>query len=305
MIVLLGPNGQLGWELRRALAPLDEVLALDRAPLADGSCGDLTNTAALVHTLRVLKPRVVVNAAAYTAVDKAETEPIEAQAVNAIAPGVIAREVAAWGGWLVHYSSDYVFDGSGLQARSEDDPTGPLSVYGHSKLAGEQAVRSSGCPHLLFRTSWVHAARGGNFARTMLRLAAERDTLRVVNDQVGAPTGADWLADATAHALRQALADPSLSGVYHACASGHTTWCNYARHVLAWGHAAGMALRARPEAVQGIPTDEFPTPAKRPLNSRLDTRKLRQSFGLSVPTWQAGVDRMLTEALPSFLKSSP
>ncbi len=302
MIVLLGPNGQLGWELRRALAPLGEVLALDRAQLPDGRCGDLANTDALTRTLRNLKPAVVVNAAAYTAVDKAESEPELANTVNAVAPGLMACELAAWGGWLVHYSSDYVFDGSGTHARSEDEPTGAMSVYGRSKLAGEQAVRASGCQHLIFRTSWVHAARGGNFARTMLRLAAERDSLRVVDDQVGAPTGADWLADVTAHALRAAMTNTTLTGTYHACASGFTSWCNYARHVLAWGRDAGLPLLASPEAVHGISTHDFPSVAQRPLNSRLDTQRLRRAFGLTAPTWQAGVERMLTEALPSLLK---
>lgn len=304
MIVLLGPNGQLGWELRRALAALDDVVALDRSPHVNGYLGDLADRVALTRTLRALRPDVVVNAAAYTAVDQAETEPLLAHAINADAPGLIAREVLAWGGWLVHFSTDYVFDGTGVHARLEDGVTGPLSTYGRSKLAGEVAIRASGCKHLILRTSWLHAARGGNFARTMLRLAAERDSLWVVNDQMGAPTGADWLADVTAHVLRGAKSDATLGGTYHAVASGHTSWCDYARHVVAWGHDAGLPLRATPEDVQGIPTSEFPSAARRPLNSRLGTQKLRRAFDLSAPPWQTGVDRMLVEALPTLLNGT-
>lgn len=291
-IVLLGPNGQVGWELRRALAPLGELLPLDRA-----AGGDLADPQRLCHTLRQLQPDVVVNAAAYTAVDKAEAEPALAHTINAEAPGAVARTLASWGGWLLHYSTDYVFDGSGEQARDETAATGPLSVYGHSKLAGEQAIQASGCPHLIFRTSWVHAARGGNFARTMLRLAAERDQLRVIDDQVGAPTGADLLADVAVHALRQALAEPGKAGLYHLATSGHTSWCAYARHVIGWAQTRGVALKAGPDTVQAIATNDYPTPARRPLNSRLDTQRLQAAFGLRLPNWQDGVNRMLAEAL--------
>lgn len=299
MIVLLGPNGQLGWELRRALAALDDVVALDRLIDVNGHGGDLADGVALTRTLRALRPDVVVNAAAYTAVDQAQSEPLLAHAINADAPGLIAREVLVWDGWLVHFSTDYVFDGSGTHARQEDAATGPMSTYGRSKLAGEEAIRASGCRHLILRTSWVHAARGGNFARTMLRLAADRDSLRVVNDQIGAPTGAEWLADVTAHALRGVRSDSALGGTYHACASGHTSWCDYARHVVAWGHRAGLPLRATPDSVHGIPTSEFPSAAQRPLNSRLATQKLRHAFNLTAPPWQTGVDRMLAEVLPT------
>ncbi|MBP6901688.1 MAG: dTDP-4-dehydrorhamnose reductase [Burkholderiaceae bacterium] len=291
-IVLLGPEGQVGWELRRALAPLGAVTALGRA---DG--GDLAQPERLAQRLRDLTPDVVVNAAAYTAVDKAESEPGLAQTINAEAPGAMARVMADLGGWLLHYSTDYVFDGSGTAPRDESAATAPLSVYGRSKLAGEQAIAASGCRHLILRTSWVHAARGGNFARTMLRLAAERDSLNVIDDQIGAPTGADLLADLAAHLLRHAQHDPSVSGLYHAVAGGQTSWCDYARHVIGWARERGVALKCGPEQVQAIPTSAYPTPAQRPLNSRLDTSRLRQAFGLVLPDWQAGVERMLAEAL--------
>ena len=297
-IVLLGPDGQVGWELRRSLAPLGEVLALPRSVASDPSlCGDLTQAERLADTLRALRPDVVVNAAAYTAVDKAESEPELAQRINALAPGAIAQVMAELGGWLLHYSTDYVFDGSGDQPRDEAAATGPLSVYGQSKLAGEDLIRASGCRHLILRTSWVHAARGGNFARTMLKLAAERDSLRVIADQVGAPTGADLLADIGAHVLRRASADASVSGTYHATAGGEVSWFDYARHVIGWAQQRGVAMKCAPQAVQAIATSDYPTPAQRPLNSRLATDKLRQTFDLTLPDWRCGVDRMLSEAL--------
>ena len=300
-IVLLGPDGQVGWELRRALAPLGEVIALPRCAaggaLCGALCGDLAQPERLVVSLRALQPTVVVNAAAYTAVDKAESEPALAHTVNALAVGAVARLMAELGGWLVHYSTDYVFDGSGDQPRDESAATDPLGVYGQTKLDGENLIRASGCQHLILRTSWVHAARGGNFARTMLRLAAERDWLTVIDDQVGAPTGADLLADIAAHALRRALTDPTLSGTYHAAATGAVSWCGYARHVLTWAQQRGVVLKAGPDAVQAIHTRDYPTPATRPLNSRLDTTRLQRRFDLHLPSWQSGVDRMLAEAL--------
>ena len=296
-IVLLGPDGQVGWELQRALLPLGHVTCLPRNMPGTDWCGDLAQPERLAASLRRLQPDVVVNAAAYTAVDKAESEPALAHTINALAVGAMAQVVAERGGWLLHYSTDYVFDGSGDQPRDEAAATGPLSVYGRSKLAGEDLVRASGCQHLILRTSWVHAARGGNFARTMLRLAAERDKLTVIDDQIGAPTGADLLADIGAHALRQARHDATLSGTYHASASGATSWCQYARHVIGWAQSRGVALRCAPEAVQAIPTSSYPTPATRPLNSRLDTAKLQSRFGLALPAWQTGVDRMLLETV--------
>jgi dTDP-4-dehydrorhamnose reductase len=295
-LLLLGKNGQVGWELQRALAPLGELVALDRHGL-DGLHGDLSHPEALRDTVRRVRPDVIANAAAYTAVDKAESERTAARTLNAEAPGVLAQEAASLGAWLVHYSTDYVFDGSGTQARDELAPTGPLSVYGQTKLEGEQAIVASGCRHLIFRTSWVYAARGGNFAKTMLKLAAEREQLRVIADQIGAPTGADLIADVTAHAVREAARAPQLSGLYHLAAGGETSWHRYAVHVIESARAQGRSIRVAPDAVQAIPTSEYPTPARRPLNSRLNTQKLQHAFDLSLPDWHAGVDRMLAEAV--------
>jgi dTDP-4-dehydrorhamnose reductase len=294
-ILLFGKNGQVGWELQRALAPLGEVIALD----ADSHelSADFSNPESLAATVRSVAPQWIVNAAAHTAVDKAESEPKLARAINASAPGVLAREAAAIGAWLMHYSTDYVFDGSGSTARAEDAPTGPLGVYGATKLEGEELIRASGCRHLIFRTSWVYAARGGNFARTMLKLAQERDVLKVIDDQIGAPTGADLLADLSAHAMRGVSQQPQLGGTYHAVASGHTSWHGYAMHVIANARARGLHIRVAPGAIAAVPTSAFPTPARRPANSRLDTGKLCNAFGLWLPDWQSGVDRMLAEVL--------
>ena len=293
-ILLLGKNGQLGWELQRALAPLGALVALDRAG-ADGLRGDLEDLDGLARTVRKLAPDVIVNAAAYTAVDKAETDVARAQCINAEAPGVLAEAAAEVGALLVHYSTDYVFDGSGDKPWREDSPTGPLSVYGRTKLAGEDAIRASGCRHLIFRTSWVHAARGGNFARTMLRLAAERERLTVIADQIGAPTGADLIADVSAHAIRASLAAPALSGTYHLVADGETSWHGYARFVIETARELGVALKG--EEIAPIATRDYPTAAARPLNSRLDTQRLRSAFGLHLPDWRDGVARMLREIL--------
>ena len=296
-ILLLGPDGQLGWELRRSLAPLGRLDVWSRHSRDGTAFGDLSEPERLAAAVRALRPEVVVNAAACTAVDEAEASEALAMRVNAEAPAALGAVMAELGALLLHFSTDYVFDGSGDQARDEAAPTGPINAYGRSKLAGEQAIRASGCRHLILRTSWVHAARGSNFARTMLRLAAERDRLRVVDDQVGAPTGADLLADVTAHVLRAARRDPALTGTYHACAGGEVSWCGYARHVIGWARAHGVPLRATPETVDAIPTRDFPTPARRPLNSRLCTRRLRETFDLCLPDWRAGIERMLAEAL--------
>ncbi len=295
-ILLFGKNGQVGWELQRSLAPLGDIVALDHDG-APGLSGDFADPESLATTVRAVAPDLIVNAAAHTAVDKAESEPDFARALNALAPGVLAREAAALGALLVHYSTDYVFDGSGDAPRTEDAPAGPLSVYGATKLEGEALIRASGCHHLIFRTSWVYAARGGNFAKTMLKLAAERDTLTIIDDQHGAPTGAELLADVTAHAARMALANPELAGTYHLVAGGETTWHAYARHVIEYARARGRAVRVAPDAILPVPTSAFPTPARRPANSRLDTRKLQHAFGLTLPAWQLGVDRMLEEIL--------
>lgn len=296
-ILLFGKNGQVGWELQRSLAPLGEVIALDHDGLP-GLSGNFADPDSLAATVDAVAPDLIVNAAAHTAVDKAESEPEFARALNALAPGVLAREAARRGALFVHYSTDYVFDGSGETARSEDAPTGPLSVYGRTKLEGEDLIRQSGCRHLIFRTSWVYAARGGNFAKTMLRLAAEREQLTVIDDQFGAPTGAELLADITAHAARATLANPALGGLYHLVAGGETTWHAYARHVIEFARARGVPIKVAADAIRPVPTSAFPTPAARPANSRLDTRKLQAAFGLTLPPWQQGVDRMLTEILP-------
>jgi len=296
-ILLLGKNGQVGWELQRSLAPLGEVLALDRH--SNPHCGDLSQPERLAQTVRDWRPDVIVNAAAHTAVDKAESEPDLARCLNATAPGALAQAAADIGAWLVHYSTDYVFNGQGDQPWQEGDATGPLGVYGQTKLDGEQAIAASGCKHLIFRTSWVYAARGGNFAKTMLRLAGERERLTVINDQHGAPTGADLIADVTAHAIRQAMAKPapSLAGIYHLVASGETSWHGYASHVIEQARALQPTHALKVSDIAPVPTSAFPTPAQRPLNSRLSTRKLQQAFGLVLPPWQQGVNRMLAEIL--------
>ena len=294
-LLLLGKGGQVGWELQRSLASLGEVVALDFD--STDLRADFSHPEQLAETVLKVRPDVVVNAAAHTAVDKAESEVDFARKLNATSPGVVAEAAQQIGALMVHYSTDYVFDGSGSAPWQEDDATGPLSVYGATKLEGEQRVAQHCAKHLIFRTSWVYAARGGNFAKTMLRLAQERDRLTVIDDQFGAPTGAELLADVTAHAIRATLADPSKAGLYHLVAGGETTWHGYARFVLEQAQAAGVALKAMPEAVDPVPTSAFPTPAKRPHNSRLNTQKLQSTFGLTLPHWQAGVARMLREHL--------
>jgi len=295
-ILLLGKGGQVGWELQRALAPLGRLIALDTDG-ADGLSGDFADPDAVAATVRKVAPDLIVNAAAHTAVDRAESEPELARLINTATPARIALEAAALGAHLVHYSTDYVFDGSGSAPRDESAPTNPLSVYGRTKREAELAIASSGAIHLILRTSWVYAARGGNFARTMLRLAKERDRLTVIADQIGAPTGAELLADVTAHAVRSLRTRPELSGLYHCVAAGETSWHGYARHVVARARDAGQDIRVTDDAIAPIPTTDYPTPAARPLNSRLDTRKLRDAFGLELPHWQQGVDRMLAEIL--------
>ena len=290
-ILLLGQNGQLGWELQRSLSVLGRVTALGHAE------ADFAQPDAVAQAVRALRPDVIVNAAAHTAVDKAESEPAHARLLNATTPGRLAQEAAQLGAWLVHYSTDYVFDGSGDQPWREHDATGPLSVYGATKLEGEQLIQQSGCQHLILRTSWVYAARGGNFAKTMLRLASERDRLTVINDQWGAPTGADLLADVTAHAIRHLQARPQDGGLYHCAASGQTTWHSYAKYVIAQARQAQPAIQIKAKEIAPIPTSAYPTPAWRPLNSRLDCSRLQATFGLTLPDWQQGVARMLTEIL--------
>ena len=292
-ILLFGKNGQVGWELQRSLAPLGELVALGRSD-AD-PCGDLSNLEGLARTVQTVRPGVIVNAAAHTAVDRAESEPELAHTLNALAPGVLAREAATLGAWLVHYSTDYVFDGSGNRPWAETDTPAPLSVYGRSKLEGERLIQAA-CPqHLIFRTSWVYAARGGNFAKTMLRLAQERERLTVINDQFGAPTGAELIADITAHALRQCLRQPHDAGLYHLAAGGETTWHGYANQVLALASLGDVAIKIKATEVAPVPSSAFATAARRPLNSRLATQKLQSTFGLVLPHWGQGVARMLNE----------
>ena len=292
-ILLFGKNGQVGWELQRSLAPLGQVIALGH----DGGgrlCGDLANLQGLVETIRHVAPDIIVNAAAYTAVDKAESAPELAYLINAAAPGVMAEEATSLGAWLVHYSTDYVFDGGGNEARKETAATGPLNEYGRTKLEGERRVAR--CEkHLIFRTSWVYSTRGSNFAKTMLRLAAEREQLKVIDDQIGAPTGAELLADVTAHAIRSVQAKPELAGLYHLVAGGETSWWGYARFVIERAREIGLPTRVEPENIEAIATSAYPTPACRPLNSRLDTGKLRDAFGVYLPDWHQGVLRMMDE----------
>jgi len=290
-ILLFGKNGQVGWELQRALAPLGELHALGR------EAADFAAPESLAETVRALRPDVVVNAAAHTAVDRAEAEPALARRINAEAPAVLAREAAACDALLVHYSTDYVFDGSGALPRGEDAPTGPRNVYGRTKLEAEQAIRASDVRHLVLRTSWVYGTRGGNFARTMLRLAQERDRLAVIDDQVGAPTGAELIADVSAHAIRAVVAGSAPGGTYHLAAAGETSWHGYACRVVEAARAAGVPVKVAREAIAAVPSSEFATAAERPKNSRLDTDKLRKAFGLVLPPWQAGVDRLLAEIL--------
>lgn len=294
-ILLFGKDGQVGWELQRSLAVLGDLVVLGRDSTSHG--GDLANLTGIADTIQQIQPNVIVNAAAYTAVDKAEGDPKLARTINALAPEVLAKEATRCGALLVHYSTDYVFDGSGNQSWKESDQTNPLSTYGATKLEGEQLIALHCAHHLIFRTSWVYAARGNNFAKTMLHLAKERDKLTVINDQAGAPTGADFLADVTAHAIKQTLQSAELAGLYHLVASGETTWYNYAKFVIEYAQGAGVEFKVALDAIEAVPTSAFPTLAKRPHNSRLDTSLLRNSFGLTLPTWQQGVARMLDEIL--------
>ncbi len=294
-ILLFGKGGQVGWELRRSLSILGNIVALDHDS-RDGLCGDFTNLEALAATVRRVAPDVIVNAAAYTAVDKAESEIDLARMINASALGVLADEANKLNAWLVHYSTDYVFDGRGDHYRDENDATGPLNVYGQTKLEGEQAVARC-AKHLIFRTSWVYATRGANFAKSMLRLAAERESLKIIDDQIGAPTGADLLADVTAHTILAVQSRPELAGLYHLVAGGETSWYGYARFVIEQARGMGQSLRVKPECIEAIPTSAYPTPARRPLNSRLDTGKLQAAFGVHLADWRLGVRRMLDEML--------
>ena len=295
-ILLFGKNGRVGWELQRALAPLGELVAVGREGL-DATPADLARPETLAPVVRAVSPQVIVNAAAYTAVDRAEAEPALAHAVNAEAVGVLAEEAAARGAWLLHFSTDYVFDGSGSQPWREDAAAAPLNVYGRSKLQGEQAIRASGSRHLILRTGWVYAARRASFAQRILEQAAQREQIDVVDDQIGAPTGAELLADIAAHALRQCLRDGGEAGTYHVVAGGETSWHGVACHVVDAARRAGATLRLDATGVRPVPSAAWPAAARRPLNTRLDTRKLQAAFGLRLPAWRVGVERMLAETL--------
>lgn len=288
-LLLLGRDGNVGWELQRSLAPLGELIAHGR-----DTC-DLSHGAALRDIVDSVRPDVIVNAGAYTAVDRAEQEADAAAAINTHAVAALAAAARRHDALFVHYSTDYVFDGRKSGVYVEDDATNPQSVYGRTKRDGELAIRDSGCRHLIFRTSWVFAPRGANFARTMLRLAQERETLRVIADQWGAPTGAELIADVTAHAIRRTLAQPECEGLYHLVAGGETNWYEYARYVIEQARELGAPLQVR--QIEPIATSEYPLPAQRPANSRLGTDKLRTAFDLTLPPWQYHVRRMLIELL--------
>lgn len=294
-ILLFGKAGQVGWELERSLAVLGDVTVLGSR--SQEMCGDFKNLDGIRASIRAVQPDVIVNAAAQTAVDKMESEPELADLVNAQAPALIAEEAKKINALLVHYSTDYVFDGSGDQPWVETDATNPLNVYGQSKLKAEEMIQAVGGRHLIFRTSWVYAARGRNFAKTMYKLAKERESLSVISDQIGAPTGAELIADVTAHAIPIALKDESVSGIYHLVASGDVSWHGYASYVLDYCREVGVDFLVPKEAVLPVETSAFPTPATRPLNSRLNTSKLQQTFNLKLPRWQSGVIHMLDEFL--------
>ena len=293
-ILLFGKNGQVGRELQRALAPLGEVVALDRHG-QDGLCGDLSDPDGLRQTVATLKPQLIVNTAAYTAVDKAESEPELAQRINARAPGLLAEAASELGALLVDYSTDYIFDGNGERPWREDDPAAPVNIYGHTKWQGEEAIRAANPHHLILRTQWVYAARGKNFLATMLRLASERDRLQVVDDQIGAPTSAGLIADVSVHAIRGVIRRADLAGVYHLTASGETSWHGYARYAIQTARELGWPIRVEDEAIEAVPSSAFPTPARRPQNSRLALDRIEQAFELQMPDWRAGVERAVNE----------
>lgn len=294
-ILLFGKNGQVGWELQRSLAPLGELIALSST--SEEFCGDLADLAGIKRTIRKIVPDIIVNAAAYTAVDKAESETELAHILNAEAPAVLAQEAKQLNAWLVHYSTDYVFNGNGDQPHLEMDVTDPLNVYGKTKREGENNIIASGCSHLIFRTSWVYAAHGNNFIKTILRLAQQRDKLTIVNDQIGSPTGAELIADITADALLLLRHQSEVSGVYHLTAKGYTSWYAFARFILEHARRANFPLKIQSDALLPIASVDFPLPAERPLNSRLSTYKLEKIFALNLPAWQVGVSRVLAELL--------
>ena len=293
-ILLLGKNGQLGWELQRSLSVLGRLIASDRCE-HQSLCGDLTQLSKLRQTIQLIKPDIIVNAAAYTAVDAAESDKDKAFLINHLAPKLIAEEAQKLNALFIHYSTDYVFNGEGKAPWYESDKTDPLNIYGQSKLAGEQAIIASNCRHLIFRTSWVYAAKGNNFAKTMLKLAKDKTELSIISDQVGAPTSTELLADTTAQVITKSKHLTDYCGTYHVAASGETTWFDYANFVFKVAAEKGVNLSLT--NVKPITTSEYPTPAARPFNSRLNTQKLCNTFSLTLPSWKQGVERMLTEII--------
>jgi dTDP-4-dehydrorhamnose reductase len=293
-ILLLGADGQVGYELHRAFAPLGDVLPYTYTGTLPGGddCGqvDFEAVGSLARLVRDTKPRWVLNAVAHTAVDRAEDEPAKAQRVNAEAVGELAQACKAAGAKLVHYSTDYVFAGGLRRPIREDDPTGPVSVYGRTKLEGEDAIRASGCDHMILRTAWVYAARGQNFLRTALKLAAERDELRIVNDQVGSPTPARWLAVATALAVAR---NDEGNGTWHVVAGGECSWHEFAMAI--YGESLSAGVIGKTPKLLGIPSSEYPTKAKRPAYSRLDTSRFAADFGLRLPDWREGLRQVVAE----------
>lgn len=293
-ILLLGKDGQVGWELQRSLALLGEVISINRQSQC---CGDLTDLDGIARTVRAIAPDVIVNAAAYTAVDEAENEPELARTINALAPGVLAAEAKRKNSWLIHYSTDYVFDGSGSEPWAETAIPAPLNVYGQTKLEGDQLIQQVGGKYLIFRTSWVYGARGDNFVKKILKLGQSQEQIKVVDDQVGSPTGADWIADMTSHAIARVFDNPDLAGLYHVAAAGETSWHGCARSVLKFAQSAGVCLKTTPDKLQAVSSSSFRSIARRPLNSRLATQKFQNVFDLHPIDWESGVIRMLTEVL--------
>ena len=291
-ILLLGKNGQVGWELQRSLAPLGEVISLDRNGLNQW-CGDLSKPDQIYQTIVDIAPNVVVNASAYTAVDLAETEQDMANLINYVAVGKIAEACAQIKALLVHYSTDYVFDGEGVSVFNEADALKPLNIYGKTKALGEQAIQNAQCNYLIFRTSWVFAQKGKNFLKTMLTLSQQREELSVIDDQIGAPTSAELIADVSAHAIVQTLRDQTKIGIYHLVASGETSWFEYANYIFEQAKSLGVNLAI--QQVNPIPTAAYPTPAKRPHNSRLNNQKIQHAFQIYLPDWKVHVQRTVIE----------
>ena len=291
-ILLLGKNGQVGWELQRSLAPLGEVISLDRNGLNQW-CGDLSKPDQIYQTIVDIAPNVVVNASAYTVVDLAETEQDMANLINYVAVGKIAEACAQIKALLVHYSTDYVFDGEGVSVFNEADALKPLNIYGKTKALGEQAIQNAQCNYLIFRTSWVFAQKGKNFLKTMLALSQQREELSIIDDQIGAPTSAELIADVSAHAIVQTLRDQTKIGIYHLVASGETSWFEYANYIFEQAKSLGVNLAI--QQVNPIPTAAYPTPAKRPHNSRLNNQKIQHAFQIYLPDWKVHVQRTVIE----------